>query len=216
MLWYGKLEPKPISPEPERYEVRLVYYTPPEEKIEKRETEKTVVEQTVIEKQPEIKEPEKEPMEEKKEESVEKVIEETVEPENLQPDDTTQDMKEEEIGEISTGAADDTGEVYMKRPDTEEKVTDDHTLYVNELREQIIKKQVYPYAARKKGIQGIVIVQLLLDENGSLLEIKVAQSSGHKLLDRAALLLVKKVLPFEHNTGTSINVEIPIKYSLVN
>ena len=48
------------------------------------------------------------------------------------------------------------------------------------------------------------------------MELQVVRSSGHKMLDKAALLLVKKVLPFEHNTGESINIEIPIKYSLVN
>ena len=182
----------------------------------KREIEETVVEQTVVEKKPEIKEPEKELVEEKKEELVEKVIEETVEPEILPSDDTPQDMYEEEMREISTEPADDASEKYIEKPDMEEKVTDDYTPYINELREQIIEKQVYPYAGRKKGIQGLVIVQLMLDENGNLLEINIKQSSGHTLLDRAALLLVKNVLPFEHNTGMSINFRIPIKYSLVN
>jgi protein TonB len=84
------------------------------------------------------------------------------------------------------------------------------------LRERIMKELVYPYVARKKGIQGVVYVTLRLDEHGNLLDVHITRSSGYKSLDNAAVQLVQKVVPYQHNLGRSLSVQIPIRYSLIN
>lgn len=83
------------------------------------------------------------------------------------------------------------------------------------LRERIVQKRVYPPVARKRGYEGTVVVLITLDAGGDLSALVVAESSGYKVLDKAAVALIKRVLPYEHNTGKSISVEIPITYELV-
>ena len=55
-----------------------------------------------------------------------------------------------------------------------------------------------------------------LDQEGNLMELRVTRSSGHKVLDNAAVSLVKKVVPFKHGAGRAIAIEIPINYSLLD
>ena len=45
----------------------------------------------------------------------------------------------------------------------------------------------YPLLARKRGWQGTVRLALHIDERGRVVKAEVAESSGHRLLDRAAL-----------------------------
>lgn len=50
----------------------------------------------------------------------------------------------------------------------------------------------YPQDSRRKREQGVVVLQLLLDENGRVAEISIARSSGHRRLDQAALSAVRQ------------------------
>jgi len=49
----------------------------------------------------------------------------------------------------------------------------------------------YPRIARKRGYEGKVILQVLVDQNGKVKELRIVQSSGHDVLDRAAMTSVK-------------------------
>ncbi|HYE00993.1 MAG TPA: energy transducer TonB [Alphaproteobacteria bacterium] len=50
---------------------------------------------------------------------------------------------------------------------------------------------VYPLAARRQGIEGRVILEVAVDERGRATGVKVAISSGSRLLDEAALKAVR-------------------------
>ncbi len=83
---------------------------------------------------------------------------------------------------------------------------------LSELRKRISTSLVYPRMARKRGIQGTVVIRLRLDGNGNLAFLKVIGSSGSDILDRSAQELIKKVLPYHHRVGRTITIEIPIVY----
>jgi|GEM_PF-1569302 len=100
-------------------------------------------------------------------------------------------------------------------PPAEKSSMPDLSIFMDGLREKILENQIYPAAARKKGLQGVVFLRLELDSEGNIIALQVMQSSGYKILDRAAISLLKKVVPYEHGIGRSIAVEIPIRYSLV-
>lgn len=51
----------------------------------------------------------------------------------------------------------------------------------------------YPPAAVANGIEGEVILLLALAENGQLVTASIARSSGHAILDQAALDAVRKI-----------------------
>lgn len=49
----------------------------------------------------------------------------------------------------------------------------------------------YPRIARKRGYQGTVVLEVLVDQEGDVEDLKVYRSSGYKALDRAALSSVR-------------------------
>ena len=75
----------------------------------------------------------------------------------------------------------------------------------------------YPRRARRLGYEGIVMLKVLIDENGRVDDLAVLESSGHSVLDRAALSAVRKWL-FEPGTEGGIKkkmwVKIPVRFDL--
>lgn len=51
----------------------------------------------------------------------------------------------------------------------------------------------YPEEARRQGIEGEALVLLLIDPDGNVLAARIEHSSGHKLLDEAALGAVRSL-----------------------
>jgi len=79
------------------------------------------------------------------------------------------------------------------------------------------KAPEYPRVARLRGYQGMVILNVLVNRNGTVSEIKINQSSGYWLLDKAALIAVKywKFEPGANETGpVEMWVEQPIRFQL--
>ena len=75
----------------------------------------------------------------------------------------------------------------------------------------------YPRRARRLGYEGIVLLKVLIDENGRVDNLTVLESSGHATLDRAAVSAVKNWL-FEPGTEGGLKkkmwVKIPIRFDL--
>ncbi|MGH1356033.1 MAG: TonB family protein [Thalassovita sp.] len=60
----------------------------------------------------------------------------------------------------------------------------------------IAKAKSYPPAARKKRIEGTVKILFTLDGYGALIDAQVQDSSGHTVLDQAALDTLRKIAKF--------------------
>lgn len=75
----------------------------------------------------------------------------------------------------------------------------------------------YPQMARKRGFQGVVLLEVLVDTDGSAADLRVLSSSGHPILDRTALAAVKH-WTFEPGTRGDKNVKmwvrVPIRFQL--
>lgn len=54
----------------------------------------------------------------------------------------------------------------------------------------------YPDEARRRGINGQLVLTVALKRNGSVESIDIIQSSGHKILDDAAMRIVRLAAPF--------------------
>lgn len=55
------------------------------------------------------------------------------------------------------------------------------------------RHQYYPQEAISQGLQGEVLVLVIIDENGNITAARVEESSGHRLLDDAALRNVRTI-----------------------
>lgn len=85
------------------------------------------------------------------------------------------------------------------------------------LHRRVAAMKRYPSAARMKHLEGRVVLRAVIGEDGSLSDLSVEQSSGHGILDREAMDLVRRVcpVPLEHPLGRSkVIMHIPIAYDL--
>jgi protein TonB len=77
----------------------------------------------------------------------------------------------------------------------------------------------YPPQSRRLREQGLVVLRVLIDENGQARDIEVESSSGHERLDRAAKEAVARAAfrPYvENGAARRALVLIPIEFSLAS
>jgi len=75
----------------------------------------------------------------------------------------------------------------------------------------------YPRIARKRGYQGTVVLEVLVDRDGEVEDLKVYRSSGYKALDRAALSSVRHWIFTPGRRGDDVVdmwVRVPIAFRL--
>lgn len=77
----------------------------------------------------------------------------------------------------------------------------------------------YPPAARRARLEGVVEIVVVLLPDGRLVEQRIAQSSGHAVLDQAALELLRRASPvpaatFETGDAAQLELHLPIVYRL--
>lgn len=97
-------------------------------------------------------------------------------------------------------------------------IEDARSKYGNSLWGAISKHKKYPKIAAMRNWQGEAIVELELDGNGKLKSKKIIQSSGHEVLDKQALEMVEKALPFpappEALRGSNFTITVPVPFKL--
>ena len=75
----------------------------------------------------------------------------------------------------------------------------------------------YPLSARRRGYQGMVILEVLVGYSGRVVDLRLAQSSGHGVLDDAALEAVKtwRFIPGSRD-GLPVDmwVRVPVRFEL--
>jgi TonB family protein len=79
------------------------------------------------------------------------------------------------------------------------------------------KPPAYPRIARLRGYQGTVVLKVLVNQKGTVSELKILQTSGYWILDKSAITAVKDWV-FEPGTDGSRNmdmwIEQPIRFQL--
>lgn len=79
------------------------------------------------------------------------------------------------------------------------------------IRDALQANLVYPYIARKRRMEGTVLVDFKINHRGTAEKIRVLKGSGYALLDSAAMETVVKASPFP---VADFSVEVPITYRL--
>ena len=82
----------------------------------------------------------------------------------------------------------------------------------------VSKNLVYPPLARKRNIEGVVQLSLLIGTDGRLTKNSVTSGSGSSILDKAAIALVEAIFPLglDHELGHPVTITIRIEYSLTS
>ncbi|AAC06776.1 energy transducer TonB family protein [Aquifex aeolicus] len=81
------------------------------------------------------------------------------------------------------------------------------------IRNYVQERIKYPYIARRMGWEGKVILEIILSEKGCE-SVRVAHSSGHKVLDRNAVETVKALCGKFPKPREKIRLRLPISYVL--
>ena len=69
----------------------------------------------------------------------------------------------------------------------------------------------YPESARKEKLEGITVVKTVIDEQGTVRDPEIATSSGHEVLDRAA---VDAVSQWKFKPATLKGKPVAVVYSI--
>jgi protein TonB len=75
----------------------------------------------------------------------------------------------------------------------------------------------YPAAARIDRAEGKVLVKAVINEDGSVGDVEIFQSSGYPSLDKAAIETIRQAAPFHlpHPLGRPrMTIKIPMSYRL--
>ena len=90
--------------------------------------------------------------------------------------------------------------------------------YFNLIRAMIEKQKKYPYSARKRRIQGRVVVRLIIDSDGGLHGLNLVKKAESDILNRAALDAVRRAAPFpgppKSLRSGPVRLEVPIVFNL--
>lgn len=90
--------------------------------------------------------------------------------------------------------------------------------YTQTISGQIGRQKLYPQIARLRGWQGTTVIAIRLAADGSVLDTRIAESSGHDVLDRQALAMVRQaepLPPFPVNAAADPQiVRLPVVFTL--
>lgn len=86
------------------------------------------------------------------------------------------------------------------------------------VRNRIEQNQQYPLWAHRNNLEGVVVVRFTLTREGLIHEIELDRSSGHRILDEAALQAVQRGVPYppvpEGVPEQQCEARIPIRFSI--
>jgi periplasmic protein TonB len=90
--------------------------------------------------------------------------------------------------------------------------------YLRTVRQILEKRKDYPWMARRRNMQGVVIVMFTIASGGQIESARVSRSSGHDLLDEGARNTIKRVgrfppFPAELNRR-KLTIKIPLAFRL--
>ncbi|MFT5433631.1 MAG: protein TonB [Myxococcota bacterium] len=90
--------------------------------------------------------------------------------------------------------------------------------YISKVTRAVHRRHRYPRAAARAGLEGRVLVELTIDATGKIIQKRVIESSGHAVLDRAALAAIGSVgslpTPPSELRWTRQSMRVPFVYGL--
>jgi protein TonB len=89
--------------------------------------------------------------------------------------------------------------------------------YRAEVAARLAQKRFYPNAARRDRLTGRATVSFTLNASGRVTEARVVRSAGSRILDDAALEMVRRAAPYPpipRGLGSTITIQAPIGFEL--
>lgn len=90
--------------------------------------------------------------------------------------------------------------------------------YMSQLQAWLEKHKEYPRSARLRRIEGAVLLYFAIDREGRLLAYRIERSSGHRLLDKETIAMIKRAQPLpplpREMARDKLEVVVPVQFAL--
>jgi len=132
------------------------------------------------------------------------------EPEEIKPAKESKEVYFDSAPDLSHISASTTVDQKTKIPDAQ-TILEARPIY------RINPAPSYPIIARKRGYQGNVVLEVLINKQGKVIDLRVFSSSGYSMLDKTAIASVKNWLFKPGMRGPDkikMWVRIPIRFKL--
>jgi protein TonB len=93
----------------------------------------------------------------------------------------------------------------------------DYRWLADPLARRIEELKQYPASARLNHLEGRVVVRIVIEEDGRITSAAIAKSSGHEVLDQAALDTLRQVSPITLSRPlekSQLAIQVPLSYRL--
>jgi protein TonB len=102
--------------------------------------------------------------------------------------------------------------VRRPRPNARTAPTPTPTAKIDSLARQLARQLFYPPQAVAQGLEGTALVTVFFDPDGSVIAVRLERSSGHAILDDAALAAVRSLRTLPQTVATETLV--PVRFRL--
>ena len=94
-----------------------------------------------------------------------------------------------------------------------QKLKQQQIKFANLIHSRLQASLIYPKLAIRRNLEGTAIISFSI-KKGKIVSYKISKSSGHKILDDAALKLAAKAANLSADPPLDFNLNVPLKYKL--
>jgi protein TonB len=112
----------------------------------------------------------------------------------------------------------DQEKIEREKKQLQQRKMDAVELFTNNLAFHISKFKKYPRIAMRRNWQGMVLVRMVMLDNGNIQSLSIEKSSGYEVLDNEAMRMIERAKPLPKPpdilAGDEVNIYVPVSFAL--
>ena len=112
----------------------------------------------------------------------------------------------------------DQEKIQREKKQLQQRKMDAVELFTNNLAFHISKFKKYPRIAMRRNWQGMVLVRMVMLDNGNIQSLSIEKSSGYEVLDNEAMKMIERAKPLPKPpdilAGDEVNIYVPVSFAL--
>ena len=125
-------------------------------------------------------------------------------------------VREQTVQEITPRV--DQEKIEREKKQLQQRKMDAVELFTNNLAFHISKFKKYPRIAMRRNWQGMVLVRMVMLDNGNIQSLSIEKSSGYDVLDNEAMKMIERSKPLPKPpdilAGDEVNIYVPVSFAL--